>query len=276
MLPNFLIIGSQKAGTTSLYNILKQHPEVFMPEKKEVNFFFLDKEYRKGIGYYQRFFADIPPGKKVCGEASPGYICHPQAPARIKKYLPDVKMILTVRNPIERAYSQYWDNRMTLSEPREFKATLDIALNDTYEPGELGYFNRGTYIQYINRYLELFDGDRVLVMLFDDLRDAPLKFYRMCFEFLGVDPEFRCPEMNTTFNPSSVWDNFLYNWFFDHPDAQRFLPARLKRLMFWGKRKRFQYPPIDPGAKQWLIDFYAPWNQNLAAFLGRDLTHWSA
>jgi hypothetical protein len=275
MLPNFLIIGSQKAGTTSLYNILKRHPQVFLPEKKEVNFFFLDKEFRKGLEYYQRFFANIPAKKKMYGEASPGYICHPQAPARIKKTLPHAKLILTVRNPIERAYSQYWDNRMTLSEPRQFNQTLDIALNDTYQPGKLGYFNRGTYIKYILRYLELFDADQLLVLLFDDLRDNPSKFYQICFEFLEIDTAFRTPEMDTAFNPSSVWDNFLYNWFFEQPAAQRFLPAKLKRLVFWGKRKRFQYPPMDPATKQRLIQFFAPWNQELAGFLGRDLSHWS-
>jgi hypothetical protein len=252
MLPNFLIIGSQKAGTTSLYNILKQHPEVFMPEKKEVNFFFLDSEFRKGIEYYQRFFADIPPGKKAYGEASPGYICHPQAPARIKEYLPEVKLVLTVRNPIERAYSQYWDNRMTLSEPHEFSQTLDIALNNTYEPG-----------------------NQLLILLFDDLRDDPIKFYRTCFEFLGVDPDIRPADMDKAYNPSSVWDNFLYNWFFNHPQAQWFLPPKLKRLVFWGKQKRFQYPPMDEKIRQRLDEFYTPWNQELAAFLQRDLSAWS-
>lgn len=275
MLPNFLIIGSQKAGTTSLYNILKQHPQVFMPEKKEVNFFFLEKEFRKGMAYYQQYFADIPVGKKVFGEASPGYICHPQAPGRIKESLPYAKLILTVRNPIERAYSQYWDNRMTLSEPRPFNQVMDMALNETYEPGKLGYFSRGTYIQYINRYLELFDANQLLILLFDDLRDDPLKFYRTCFEFLEIDPAFHSAEMDTAFNPSSVWDNFLYNWFFNHPATQRFLPAKSKRLVFWGKQRRFQYPPMDQATKQRLIQFFAPWNRELANFLGRDLSHWS-
>lgn len=275
MLPNFLIIGSQKAGTTSLYNILKKHPQIFMAEKKEVNFFFLEGEFRKGIDHYRKYFSDIPPGKIAYGEASPGYICHPQAPMRIKESLPKAKLILTVRNPIERAYSQYWDNRMTLSEPQEFAETLDIALHPTYKPGKPGYFSRGTYLQYINRYLESFPPEQLLVLLFDDLRDAPSKFYRTCFEFLGVDPNFKLPDMDKAFNPSSVWDNPLYNWFFDHPPAQRFLPSKLKRLVFWGKRKAFQYPPMDKATKQRLVAFFTPWNQELADFLEIDLSHWN-
>ena len=275
MLPNFLIIGSQKAGTTSLYNILKQHPEIYMPEKKEVNFFFREKEYLKGIEYYKRFFDGITPEKRAFGEASPGYICHPLSPSLIYQYLPKVKLILTVRNPIERAYSQYWDNRMTLSEPLNFNQTLDIALKDTYKPGKLGYFSRGAYFKYIQRYLKLFNPGQLLVLLFDDLRDDPITFYQSCFEFLGVDPGFRCPDMDRTFNPSSVWDNFLYNWFFDHPEYSRYLPAKLKRLVFGGKRKRFQYPPIDQVTREKLVKFYEPWNQKLGDYMGRDLSHWN-
>jgi hypothetical protein len=245
-----------------------------MAEKKEVNFFFLEGEFRKGIEHYKKYFSDIPSGKIAYGEASPGYICHPQAPARIKEFLPGAKLILTVRNPIERAYSQYWDNRMTLSEPHEFAQTLDVALDTTYEPGKPGYFSRGTYMQYIHRYLELFPPDQLLILLFDDLRDDPSKFYQTCFEFLGVDPDFRPPDMDRAFNPSSVWDNFIYNWFFTHPPAQRVFPSKLKRLVFWGKQKRFRYPPMDGVTRRRLIDFYAPWNQELAAFLKRDLSSW--
>lgn len=275
VLPNFLVIGSQKAGTTSLYNILSKHPEIYMPQKKEVNFFFLEKEFLRGIGYYERFFfTGIPPGAKAFGEASPGYICHPQTPTRIKEYLPKARLILIVRNPIDRAYSQYWDNRMTLSETQTFEGTLDIALVDTYEPGKLGYFSRGTYIKYIRRYLDLFDADQLLVLLFNDLRDDPVKFYQHCFQFLGVDPGFRCPEMEAVYNPSFVWDNFLYRWFFNRPAYGRYIPARLKRLLFWGRKKRFQYPPICQAAKERLVRFYEPWNRELAAYLGRDLSHW--
>lgn len=101
--PDFLIIGSQKAGTTSLYHALRLHPEVFVPEKKELNFFFLEDEYARGLDYYARYFEPAPAGIKAVGEASPGYICHPETPARIAAALPDAKLVLTVRNPIDRA-----------------------------------------------------------------------------------------------------------------------------------------------------------------------------
>lgn len=159
MLPTFLVIGSQKAGTTSIYNVLKKHPQIFMPETKEINFFFHEYLYSRGIEFYELYFNSEK--SDVIGEASPGYICHPEAPRRIKKHLPNVKLILTVRNPIDRAYSQYYDNRRQLSETRPFHQTLFTALSDEYSPGECGYFSRGIYIKYIKRYLEYFHHDQL-------------------------------------------------------------------------------------------------------------------
>jgi hypothetical protein len=274
MLPNFLIIGSQKSGTTSLYHVLRQHPQVFMPERKEVNFFFLEQEYQRGTGYYQHYFAPAPPEALAVGEASPGYICHPQAPKRILQLLPDTKLILTVRNPIDRAYSQYWDNRRSLSEPRTFRQAVEIALEATYHPDRLGYFSRGTYIQYIQRYLADFPRENLLVLPFDDLRHSPGSFYRRIFQFLGADPDFHTTAMTTSFNPAAVWENPLYRWFFSQPARTRMLPARLRRLTFFGKRTPWQYPAMDPDLRQTLVEFYQPWNTQLGDFLGRDLSHW--
>lgn len=276
MLPNFIILGSQKAGTTSLYQVLKQHPEIFMPEKKELNYFFHEDEYAKGDDYYQAYFAPAPEAAKAIGEASPGYICHPLAPERIHQLVPEAKLIVTVRNPIERAYSQYWDNRRSLSETYTFEEAIDTALEENYQPGKLGYFSRGTYMQYIRRYLALFQAEKLLVLPFEDLKANPQAFFRRCFEFLGVAPAFTCPEMTETYNPAAVWDNPLYRWFFDDPHRARSLPVKLRRFTFWGKRVPYKYAPIDEQSKARLAAFYRPWNEQLGEFLGRDLSHWDA
>jgi hypothetical protein len=275
MLPNFIILGSQKAGTTSLYQVLRRHPEIYMPTKKELNFFFHDAEYGKGEDFYQAYFAPSPPTVKAVGEASPGYICHPQAPERIHQLIPNAKLIVTVREPIERAYSQYWDNRRSLSETLTFPEVIEVALEATYQPGRLGYFSRGTYMQYIHRYLALFPEENLLVLPFEDLKADPLGFYRRCFEFLGVDPRFTCPEMTRAANPAAVWDNPLYRWFFNNPHRARYLPARLRRFTFWGERVPYQYLPMDADSKARLVKFYRPWNQQLGEFLERDLSHWN-
>lgn len=274
MLPNFLIIGSQKSGTTSLYYVLRQHPQIFMPERKEVNYFFLQSEYDRGFKAYLEHFEAAGPDTPAVGEASPGYICHPLAPLRIKRFLPDTKLILTVRHPVERAYSQYWDNRRSLSESHTFEQVVENALEVTYHPNRLGYFSRGTYIQYINRFLEHFIRDQLLVLLFDDLKANPQGFFQTVFNFLGVDPDFSTPAMTESFNPAAVWRNPLYRWFFKKPHRDEWLPVKFRRLTYFGKRIPWQYPPMNPDTRQRLLDFYRPWNRQLAAFLGRDLPGW--
>ena len=274
-LPNFLIIGSQKSGTTSLYHVLSQHPQIFMPARKEINFFFHQAEYDKGFKHYLSHFAPAPNSAIAVGEASPGYICHPLSPGRIHRLLPDVKLILTVRHPIERAYSQYWDNRRSLSEPRSFEQTIKTALEATYHPERLGYFSRGTYMQYINRYLDRFPQDNLLVLPFEDLRQNPTSFYRRIFTFLGVDPDAHIPDISARRNPAAIWRNPVYQTFLRLPALTRLLHPKLRRLTFFGKRPPWQYPPMKDETRQKLVDFYQPWNATLATFLNRDLSHWN-
>lgn len=273
MLPTFLVIGSQKAGTTSIYNVLKKHPQIFMPETKEINFFFHEYLYSRGIEFYELYFNSEK--SDVIGEASPGYICHPEAPRRIKKHLPNVKLILTVRNPIDRAYSQYYDNRRQLSETRPFHQTLFTALSDEYSPGECGYFSRGIYIKYIKRYLEYFHHDQLLILLFEDLLYKPKYFFRKCLRFLEVDDSFECPEMELKFNPLSIWSNPFYMFFFRNPKYCTYLPLPIRSILRFGKRVPIQKRPIDQATKMKLLEFYKLPNRELAQLLGSNLAHWN-
>lgn len=275
MLPTFLIIGSQKAGTTTIYNVFKKHPQIFLSEEKEANFFFLDHIYKKGIDHYKKFFKNAKYHFDAIGEASPGYICHPFAPLRIKKYLPDVKLILTVRNPIERAYSQYWDSRRKLEESLTFKETLFIALSDNYEPGKRGYFSRGIYIRYIERYLKYFGRKQLLILVFDDMIDNPLSVYKMCFRFLNVDDSFECAEMRQKFNPMTIWNNPIYKLFFYKPKYSAYLPHFIKKPLFFGHKIPYDYPSMDDMSKARLKEFYSVPNKQLSNFIKRDLSHWN-
>lgn len=275
MLPTFLIIGSQKAGTTSLYHVFKKHPQIFMSETKEINFFFHEHLYKRGIDFYKKYFENIKKNIDAVGEASPGYICHSQAPSRIRKYLPYIKLILTVRNPIERAYSQYWDNRKKLEETLTFKETLAVALSDFYEPGKLGYFSRGVYIYYIKKYLEYFDRKQLLILVFDDIISHPLSFYKKCFQFLDVDDSFECPEMHRKFNPSAIWSNPIYKFFFENPKYSSYLLPLIRRLLFFGRKFPYNYPPVDASTRAKLIEFFSAPNKQLSEFINRDLSLWN-
>ncbi|MFC1574687.1 sulfotransferase domain-containing protein [Gemmatimonadota bacterium] len=270
-LPTFLVIGTQKAATTSLYEVLRRHPQVFMPATKELNFFFHEEEYRKGVAHYEASFAGATSHNVAAGEASPGYVCHPLAPERIAALLPGVKLILTVRDPITRAYSQYWHHRRTLSESRTWEQVIEIALDDTYEPGRLGYFSRGVYSKYIERYLSLFPRENLLVVVFEDLLIDPYTFFGKCFEFLGVDPVSDWVDVDQAHNPASIWNNPLFWFFFNHPRASRILPSHFRPLLRWGKRIPFRYPPMSTASRAELAAFYRPWNEKLFRFLGRSL-----
>lgn len=277
MLPDFLIIGSAKSGTTSLYHVLKQHPEVFVPRKKELHFFEKEHWYRQGMGLYERHFDEAARGNyRAVGEATPVYVCHPGVPARIKQHLPNAKLILVVRNPITRAYSQYWQERRRLNEAATFSEIVADDRTELYEPGKRGYFSRGFYMTYIDRYLELFDREQILVEVFEDLVREPVAFYERVFRFLGVDPSFRCPQMTQNFNRSFIWTNPLYRFFFSHPRYTLAIPREVRPALCVGPKQPFSYPRMDDATRQLLQRFYHDANRRLADFLGRPLDHWQS
>lgn len=266
-LPDFLIIGSQKAGTTALYRVLRQHPQVFMPADKELNVFFDAGRFARGPGAYAARFAEAHRAQ-LCGEASPGYLVHPRAPERIARWLPGVKLLLTVRDPIARAYSQYWDSRRWLGVDVPFEALARPPLPAVYHPGQPGFISRGTYAIYLERYQALFAPEQICVLRFDTLRRDPAAFFRAAFSFLGVEPGFDCPEMHTAQNPRSVFGNPAYRFVFDRPWLNPVLPRGARRLLRRGGRQPFQPPPIAPATRRALAEFYRPYNARLEAHLG--------
>lgn len=274
MLPNFLILGASKAGTTSLYHVLRQHPQVYMSGRKEVHFFTRERFYRRGSGFYARFFAGADERHAAVGEATPVYICHPEAPARIRQHLPDARLILVARHPVERAYSQYWYRRRDLTECLGFDRAMETDLEEEYQPGQRGYFSRGFYMRYLERYLRLFPRERILVLLFEDLQRDPAAFYRSCFEFLGVDPDFRCDAMERPYNRAHLWNNPVYNFLFHHPHHAACLPLAARRAFCWGPLRPYRYPAMPGPTRERLVRFYSGANRALEAFLGRSLEGW--
>ncbi|MFH2127241.1 MAG: sulfotransferase domain-containing protein [Pseudomonadota bacterium] len=276
MLPNFLIIGAQRSGTTSLFQVLRRHPQVFIPDVKEVNFFFHDNHYRRGVEYYQSVFGEASPSALAVGEASPGYICKPGVAQRIYELLPSVKLVAVLRNPVDRAYSQYWDNRRFLAEPLSFEQAIDVALTPEYRHGERGYFSRGVYINQIESYLELFEREQMLVLIFEDLKQDPEAVFGRCFDFLGVDPNFRCPEMTKASNSSMVWDNPVHSFFLRRNKYQKWVPKHWIKQACRGPLVKRKYPPMSRKARERLLEFYRPYNQRLEEFLGRELERWKS
>lgn len=187
-LPNFLIIGSQKSGTTSLHDILSTHPQINMSDIKEINFFTNAQKYKKGLNYYSSFFQKPSEIQIVTGESSPGYICTPGVAEKIQKDLGLIKIVIILRDPIKRAFSQYWDNRRHLSESLTIDEAIDRYLNDRYVPGARGYFSRGVYINYIEKYDLLFGRKKIYVLILEELINRPKEKLNNLYKFLDIDP----------------------------------------------------------------------------------------
>lgn len=273
-LPNFLIVGAQKAGTTSLHDILSQHPQVNMSRVKEINFFTYAKNYKKGLDFYSKFFLPLEDRQKVTGEASPGYMCFPNVANLIKKELGDIKIVMILRDPIKRAFSQYWDNRRHLSETLTEDQIVNRFLSENYYPGTKGYFSRGVYIKYIREYLNIFGRDNLHIMILEDLIHSPEPELINLYHFLEIDKNLGLRTLPKASNSSTIWHNPFYSFLLKNPHYTSYLPVKLRRFFFWGKETEFRYNLPSELLIQKVKNFYKPWNENLEAFLDRKLTHW--
>lgn len=208
--PDFIIIGVQKGGTTSLFKYLSQHPGVAVPEHKELHYF--DVNYLQGIDWYQQFFPlEAQRHGRLVGEASPYYIFHPLAAKRIQRDLPNVKLIALLRDPIARAYSNF---QMQLRNKNEKDTTVfeeAIALEpariagehekiladesyNSYNHRKLSYLHRGLYYPQIKQWQDTFGKDALLVLKSEDFFDSTLvEFHKVC-DFLGIS-RFTPPDL---------------------------------------------------------------------------------
>jgi hypothetical protein len=203
-LPNFIIIGAAKAGTTSLYHYLKQHPQVFMSPIKEARYFSYDgKDTRDIVGEplklhfpaktltaYMALFKDARDEIAV-GEASPIYMESPTAAARIREVLPEVKLVAILRNSIERAISHYLMRVRIGLEPWDVR--------EAFRNEQASFLQDGFYYPQLKRFYDLFPQGQIQVCLFDDLQHDPLSLARKIYCFLGVDATFE-PNVETLHN----------------------------------------------------------------------------
>jgi hypothetical protein len=197
VLPNFLVIGAMKAGTTSLYHYLRAHPQVFMPQRKELDFFVASKGWVQGRAWYEAQFAGAE-GAVAVGEASPSYAMHPEYPGvadRIAELLPQVRLIYAVRHPIERMRSHYLHE---LQLGREH-APIGQALVD-----DPRYLDTSRYGMQLERYLARFPAERLQVICAEELREQRAATIRRVLEFLAVDPDRLPPTLDTEFHRTAT------------------------------------------------------------------------
>ncbi len=251
-LPTFVIVGAQRCGTSTLHQMLRDHPQVFMSRPKELHFF--DRHWDRGLDWYAEQFA---PGPRLvhAGESTPLYLYDATSRQRLIDSLPEARIVAIFRDPVKRAYSHYWHSRRlrrdqvpTFEEAIELEASR-LASDDKDVRARHSYVDRGHYLEQLQVFEEAFGRNRLHVLLLEDLIERRVRSLEDLFTFLDI-----AVEPATTIQP------------------RRLNPYRLNV----GKTKPepASYPPLSPHTHHRLVEHFRPHNQALATWLGRDLSHW--
>jgi hypothetical protein len=281
-LPNFIVGGAIKGGTTSLNYYLKQHPDVFMSVFKEPRYFAYDPgnpDHVEGRGLrfpirtleeYAALFEEAT-GEKAIGETSPHYLRSSIAPQLIKDTIPDARLIFSLRDPVKRAYSSYW-HRVRLG-------LEDRPVEEVLTEGDQAVMH-GLYYTSLSNWYERFEPSRIKIILFDDLiRDALGVFADIC-RFLEIDDTF-VPDLAVK-NKGGAMKNQrlgrLYEQIKTHPLRQAInplVPERLRLMMVSTRNSNFEEPPpMPPVVVRRLNDYYHDEIERLESLLHRDLSTW--
>lgn len=295
-LPNFLIIGAAKSGTTALHSYLRQHPDIYMPEKKELSYFshsitvpniprlYLEEEIRS-FDEYESYFSHATKEKAV-GEASPMYLYNKIASVRIKSLIPQCKIIVILRNPIDRAYSAYLHAVRDWREPaKDFYEALDLEPKRIKEGWSIlyHYVNAGLYSQQLERYYSSFPSENIRVFLFEDLLSNPIMLFKDIFSLLGVDPNFE-PDMTNHPNVSGTIKSRSYHSFMerlfvnDNPIkaiSRVLVPKKIRQAAMLSLRSiNMEKQKIPDEYRQTLSVKFAEEIYSLQRLIGRDLSEW--
>lgn len=299
-MPNFLIIGAAKAGTTALYSYLKQHPQIYMSPEKEPHFFAFEGEKLKfggtagdrewlnrtaitDIKTYQQQFQKVSQQIAI-GEASALYLYIPKAAERIRHYIPNAKLITILRNPAQRAYSAFlFQMRDSLEPITDFTQALQeekIRIQKNWVP--IYYYQQmGFYYNQVKRYFDIFNRDQIKVYLYEDFSANPMSILQDTFQFLGVDDTFT-PNVLERHNVSGIPKNKVLSNFIVNPHPIKdmfkpFLPKSLRRGLIVGlkNRRSLDKPPrMSAEVSKQLIDVYREDILKLQDLLQRDLSIW--
>ncbi|MDJ0727079.1 MAG: sulfotransferase [Prochloraceae cyanobacterium] len=292
ILPNFLIIGAAKAGTTALHTYLNQHPQIYMTPRKETNFFALEGETIdfKGPGdeaindfsittldAYQAEFKGVT-NEIAIGEACPLYLYNSKTAAKIYQYNPEIKIIVILRNPSDRAYANFLHLIRDDREPfQDFAKALQAESQRIKQNWEWfwHYIQLGYYGKQLQQYYDLFERDRIKIYLYDDFRNNSLSVVQNIFNFLKVKDDF-VPDMNIRPNKSGMPKNQFLHRMLTKPNP---IKTALKPLFPPLLRQKIQHqnlakPELTQEIKQELIELYREDILHCQDLIQRDLSYW--
>lgn len=209
--PNFLVIGAARSGSTLLHQYFLQHPEIFVPQSKqpEPHFFLKTSLYERGVEWYHSTFFSNVKNEKAIGEISTSHMYGEHVPERMYKYNPNLRFIVLLRNPVQRAFSNYWHSRKNGLEKISFDEAIQNeterlnALNTTMkEIAPFAYIGRSLYSEQFKRFFKYFDREQFHVTLFEELIENPKNELVKMLKFLGVNPDFEFKMVNSQLNKS--------------------------------------------------------------------------
>lgn len=266
LLPDFIIIGTQRGGTTSLYYYLTEHPGIARALMKEVHFF--DDHFQEGLNWYRAQFPSslhkyyIEQVRKehfITGESSPYYLFYPHAPRRISEVVPDAKLIVLLRNPVDRAYSHHWlvtlEGKETLSfteaierEAERLAGENEKILADeqyaSFNHRHFSYLARGIYVDQLQHWMQYYSREQFLILKSEDLYKDTATTFKQALDFLGVDD---VEQSN------------------GHREFKQYREPTKK-----GYTNEEKPPRMDPKIREYLINYFKPHNARLYELLGQD------
>ncbi|MCU0527096.1 MAG: sulfotransferase domain-containing protein [Elainella sp. Prado103] len=271
ILPNFIIAGAPKSATSTLYEYLKQHPDIFMSPVKEP--FFFDFNFERGIEYYAKFFEKYN-GETAIGEATVWYMSWAAVPERIYQTIPDVKLIFILRDPVERAFSNYlMDLRSGHYTPKQ---TFGYVIRNE---GKVSGIDRrivsgGFYYRHVKRFEQYFSRKNMLFIVYDDFKSNIREVEKSVYRFLEVDDSFAAESppnkmvgeyirhQELLIHCSASFPPFNYCWSRSRHFRQIFLNKSSQRNL------------INSVDRKYLLDVYLEENQRLAEYLNVNLDAW--
>jgi len=290
LLPNFICPGAHKSATTTLYNLLRQHPDVYLPDIKELHFFDKEEKYSKGISWYEKVFFSEVKREKIIGEITPIYMYLEYVPQRIYSDLGgNVKFIFMLRDPIERALSHYCAS-YSRGYQKEETFGKAIHLEEKTKTGNceermrFNYINRGFYSKQIKRFLKYFPKENMQFILFEDfIRDIP-NIMKQIFSFLEVDLNVSI-DYNIKSNPTKMPKNIMLRDFIKETprivkNATKFLIPNKKlreKAVLAIKNinyKKFEKPELELETKNKLLKIYEKDIKELENLIDKDLSFW--
>lgn len=288
MLPNFLIIGAEKAGTTWLYGRLRRHPDIFMPDVKELHYFngknsnlesSASNFETQDLDWYKEHFKEAEEENAI-GEATAMYLCDPEAPTQIHRAIPDIKLIACLRYPTDRAYSHYWMARG--------KGHTSISFEEVVQSREARFIERGRYARQIERYLDYFERDQILILIHEEVFDAPSESLNKICSFLGVDDTFYRNQSWITerVHPASTERSIflhraigtLATWMRGHEGFRQVLDwikeIGIAKWVKQANKKKRDYPEMPVDLRRELDEYYASTIHRVEQILGRRVEVW--